>query len=144
MAKKIKDDLEEYLSNNVTTSTAADGTEQYTYTGGISDDPYTSTGGTVWIDSTVPSVGTTTSPYTISTGSGSYSGVTNADWSFNNPTDDTLEKVCERLEAIEKRLSIVDKAPDDKIKALEEAYAHYKFIEKLCEGEENELGKEPE
>ena len=54
------------------------------------------------------------------------------------------KKVVDRLEAIEKRLNIIDKAPDDKMKALEEAYAHYKFIEKLCEGEENDIETGPE
>ena len=141
--------LQDYLDNNVS-KTTTDGTEQYTYTGGSSIDPFST--GCVWMDDTVPPLTTTNtvpiqpSPYytpgTYST-PGTYDGTT-TDWTFSNPTDTLLENVVDRLEGIEKRLSIVDKAPDDKIKALEEAYAHYKFIEKLCEGEENDIGTEPE
>jgi len=53
-----------------------------------------------------------------------------------------LEPVLERLDAIEHRLNIINKAPPDKVKALDEAYKHYKFLEKLCEGEDNGITEE--
>ena len=140
MDDETKKQLKDYLDANVTSTDTS-----YTYTG--ASDPLTT--GTVWIDNT----GNLPDPYTLTypnTGSGTgypYTGITTTGtdaWQFTNPSDETLTKVLDRLEAIEKRLSVIDKAPDDKIKALEEAYAHYKFIEKLCEGEENDIETESE
>jgi hypothetical protein len=44
-----------------------------------------------------------------------------------------LTQIMARLDAIEKRLRIMEDADPDLVEALKEAYDHYKFIEKLCE-----------
>jgi hypothetical protein len=44
-----------------------------------------------------------------------------------------LTQIMARLDAIERRLRIMEDADPELVEALKEAYDHYKFIEKLCE-----------
>jgi len=55
-----------------------------------------------------------------------------------------LQEISKRLNELDKRVGIIQEAPDDKVKALQEAYEHYKFIEKLCQGEDSERDIEKE
>jgi len=108
------------------TETSKKNNSEYMYT----NDDYTFT----YDYNTVGGGTTTASPYTITTDS-------TTEWTFPNQQD---SKIVKRLDAIEKRLRIIPELSDKDNKALKDAYDHYKFIEKLIEGEENELGKEPE
>lgn len=89
--------------------------------------------------------------YTTSTTTGSgtgdpYWGINHTPYNYPNGTtttwdsvstvdvnDITLQEVLKRLDAIERRLKIMEDADPELVEALKEAYDHYKFIEKLCE-----------
>lgn len=109
----------------------------YVYT----NDEYTYT-----YDYNQPLTITTSAATSATTGyvtTGSAAGQTYATYDSTwNTTDPTQDKILERLEAIEKRLTILPECSDKDNAALKDAYDHYKFIEKLIEGEENELGKD--
>lgn len=130
------------------TGTSKKNEDSYTYTNSEEDyeysydySPVTTTGnvtttsnsgaGTVLTHS--PALTGATSGTVITTSSGTTA------WDFGESVQD---KILERLEAIEKRLVLLPELSDEDNTALKDAYDHYKFIEKLCEGEESELGKE--
>jgi hypothetical protein len=130
--EEIKKQIKESLIEESTKITAG-AIDPYQYSWGQNT-------GDVWIDTN-----TTTPPYVVTPNI--TDGTVTSDWTFDTGTSN--EQLAERIEAIEKRLGILDDSLEsqekrEKYKALKEAYEHYKFLEKLCEGEESELGKESE
>ena len=80
-----------------------------------------------------------TSPNTV--------GYPNTYDTFTRPDDTTerlLRELLDRMARMEDRLKIIDEAPNDKYEALQEAYEHYKFMEKLCQGDDSDRDIEKE
>ena len=146
ISEAVQQNLDEYLTSTLNYGSLTTSSISNTHAGvNLNDLGDTSTNIT-W---TAPSTGNTY-PYGNNPGYGITNvpdigtiGYPSTSGTYTLPSNDNAE-VLERLAGIEKRLNILDKAPSDKIAALKDAYDHYKFIEKLCEGEESELGKESE
>jgi hypothetical protein len=92
---------------------------------------------------------TTGATYTINTGAGSWGTTVSTNHPSLHVTGDAEfegnvkikgKDLAKSLEAIEKRLAILVPDPNklEKFEALQKAYAHYKLLEALCNGDDDD------